>query len=371
MKSPYVNELEPNQVVTTTFLVHSKDVRQKKTGEPYLSLLLGDRTGDISAKMWDNVGEVMDTFDRDDFVRVKGLLQIYQNRPQLIIHKMARVDEAEVDPSDYFQVSKRDSEEMFRELRGIVERMTNPHLRSLVEAVLNDEEIARRYKRAPAAKMVHHAYLGGLLEHVLSLARLAEFAARHYENIDYDLLLAGVVLHDIGKIHELSYERSISYTTEGQLLGHIHIGLRMIDEKLRALGDFPPRLRSLLEHMVLSHHGQLEFGSPKVPLFREALLLHYLDDMDSKMECMRVLEEQDPRIEGEWTGYSHPLDRTVLKKLRYLENGEEQVAPVVDPVPYPAKPGAVKPAPKKHGSPAPKTPSLFAEKLSDALDKEE
>src|SRR5579872_4056657 len=223
MKSPYVRELKPNQVITTTFLVHIKDVRQKKSGEPYLSLLLGDRTGEVDAKMWDNVVEVVDTFERDDFVKVKGVLQVFQNRLQMSVHKMARVLDADVDFADFFPASARDPMEMFAELRGIAGSVANPHLRALLEAFLNDEPLARRYRTAPAAKHVHHAYLGGLIEHVLSVCRLCQMTAAHYRNLDLDLLLTGAILHDVGKVAELSYERSFGYTSEGQLLGHIVI----------------------------------------------------------------------------------------------------------------------------------------------------
>jgi 3'-5' exoribonuclease len=281
MKSPYVSELEPNQVITGTFLVSYKDVRQKKTGDPYLSLTLSDRTGDLDAKMWDNAAEAMDTFERDSFVRVKGLLQVFQNRPQLTVHKIQPVTDAEVEAADYFPVSKRDRAEMFAELEGWIAGMGNPHLKALLEAIFADQNVALAFRTAPAAKSVHHNWIGGLIEHVLSLCNLAKVAAGHYAGIDFDLLLAGVILHDLGKIHELSYARSFSYTTEGQLLGHIVIGLRMVDEKMASLPDFPPALRDLLLHMIVSHHGQLDFGSPKVPLFPEAMLLHLLDNMDS------------------------------------------------------------------------------------------
>src|SRR5215472_14842831 len=253
MKSPYVAELQPSQVVTATFLVQHKDIRQKKGGEPYLSLILGDRTGDLDAKMWDNAADVLDDFDRDDFVKVKGLLQIFHNRPQLTIHKMRRMDDSEIDYRDYFPSSKRDPEEMWKELRGIVSGIANPHLKALLEAVLNDEDVAQRYRRAPGAKQIHHAWLGGLIEHVLSLAALARMTAGHYPNVDLDLLLTGVILHDIGKIYELNYERGFSYSNDGQLLGHIHIGLRMVADKLRGLPNFPAPLRTLVEHMILSH----------------------------------------------------------------------------------------------------------------------
>lgn len=352
MKSPYVADLEANQSVTATFLVLAKEIRQKKSGEPYISLTLGDRTGDIDAKMWDNVADAMETFDRDDFVRVKGLVQVYQNKPQFTIHKLVRVDEREVDFGDFFPASRRAPEEMFAELQGVIAQLGNPHLKALLESLFSDPEIARRYRIAPAAKTVHHAYLGGLIEHVLSLCALARLVAPHYPGTDLDLLLAGVILHDIGKISELNYDRSFSYSDDGQLLGHIQIGLEMIEDKLRALPGFPPRLRVLLKHMVLSHHGEMEFGSPKTPMFAEALLLHHLDNLDSKMECMRSTAEKDQNVAGNWTGYSAALDRIVLKKQKYLAGPEE----------------APKPAPR---AAAPSRPgSLFGEKLTEALKKD-
>lgn len=341
MKSPYVNELKPNQLIETSFLVQSKEIRQKKGGELYLSLFLADRTGELDAKMWDNVNnDVLNEFDRDDFVKVKGIIQVFHNKPQLTIHKVRRMDESEIQFADYFPSSKRDGDEMWRELRGIVAGMSNPHLKGLLEAVLDDEEIARRYRLAPAAKQIHHAFLGGLLEHVLSVCGMAKSAAAHYANIDYDLLITGAILHDIGKIYELNYERGFSYSNEGQLIGHISIAVRMIGEKLRNLPDFPPLVRALVEHMILSHHGKLEFGSPKVPQFPEALLLHYLDDLDSKMEAMRALIENDRQLEGCYTTYNSALERAALKKDRYLNPAPPAPAadrkPSAPPTPPPA-----------------------------------
>src|SRR5580704_18055030 len=162
MKSPYVSELEPNRVITSSFLVHSKEIRQKKTGEFYLSLMLGDRTGELDAKMWDNVTEVLDAFDRDDFVKIKGLLQVFHNRPQLTVHKVRRMDDSEIDFADYFPSSKRDEAEMWAELRSLVAAMSNAHLKGLLEAFFDDPDIAHRFRRAPAAKIIHHAFLGGL-----------------------------------------------------------------------------------------------------------------------------------------------------------------------------------------------------------------
>jgi 3'-5' exoribonuclease len=317
MKAAYIGNLVPNEVVTAQFLVLSKEIRQKKTGEPYLSLHLADRTGEMEAKMWDNVGEIMHAFDRDDFVKVKGLLQLYQNRSQFTVHRLRRLEDHEVDFADYFPCSERDPDEMFAELESTIVAIRNVHLRALLETVFSDTRLASLYKLAPAAKNIHHACRGGLIEHVLSLCTLCRLTGAHYKNVDVDLLLTGAILHDLGKIDELAYARSFGYSAEGQLLGHIVIGLRILAGKFDQLPDFPPKLRTLVEHMILSHHGELEFGSPKLPAFPEALLLHHLDNLDSKMEAMRVAVSRD-RVESEFTGWITALERVVLKKDRFL-----------------------------------------------------
>jgi len=324
MKTPYVCELQENSTPSVSLLVQSKEIRQKKTGEPYLSLILSDKTGDVEGKMWDNVTEVLNIFERDDFVRVKGLVQIYHNRVQIVIHRLRPLEDREVDFTDFFPASKYDPLAMWAELRSHVEGINSLPIRSLLNAILDDEEIGRRYRIAPAAKQIHHAFLSGLLEHVLSLCRLAKQVAPQYPFIDVDLLLAGAVLHDIGKIYELSYDRGFSYTAEGQLLGHMMIGLRIVSDKLRAFPDFPVNLRTLLEHIIISHHGQLDYGSPKVPQFPEAILFHHLDDLDSKMECTRSLLERD-NTPGQFTSFNHAMERGILRKAVYL--GQPTAAP--------------------------------------------
>jgi 3'-5' exoribonuclease len=345
MKSPYVGDLAPNEAITAIFLVLSKEIRQKKTGEPYLTLHLADKTGEVEAKMWDNVAEVMDTFDRDDFVKVKGLVQVYQNRSQFTIHRVRRVEEDEIELADFFPCSERDPEEMYAELRGIISGLQNQHLRALLESVFADAPTAALYKMAPAAKTIHHACRGGLIEHVLSMCTLARFTAAHYKNIDLELLLTGVILHDIGKIEELTYARSFGYSAAGQLLGHIVLGLRLLGGKFDKLPNFPPKLRMLVEHLIISHHGELEYGSPKTPEFAEAVLLHHLDNMDSKMETVRNALQRDKSVEGEFTSWVAPLERVLLKKDRFL-----QETPVPVPVaartevkPEAPKPEVVKP----------------------------
>lgn len=377
MKAVFVNTLVPSETVTTHFLVTYKEIRQKKTGEPYLTLVLADRTGEIEAKMWDNVAEVMNTFDRDDFVKVKGLPQIYQSKQQFTIHKIRRLEDHEVEPGDYFPCSRRDPEEMWTELRGIISSISTEPLRRLLEEIFSDQKIAGLYRRAPAAKSIHHACLGGLIEHVLSLCGLCRMIATHYPGVDLDLLLTAAILHDIGKIEELAYERSFSYTAAGQLVGHIVMGVQLISEKIRAVPDFPPKLKLLLEHIILSHHGSLEFGSPKVPMFSEALLFHHLDNLDSKFEAMRASIERDRHPDGEFTGWVAALERVVLKKERFL-NPPVVEPPVSQPVPpqphspvqHQPKPQASSPAPvAEPAKPAPRLApvGVFGEKLQAVL----
>ena len=367
MKNVYVRDFEANQLINTTFLVSSKDVRQKKSGEPFLSLILADKSGDIDSKMWDNVAEVMDTFDRDDFIKVKGVAQIFQNKLQLTIHKIQKVDDKEVDFSDFFPSSQRDSHEMMAELNGIIAEFTNPHLKALLTAFFDDAAIAENFRIAPAAKSIHHAWLSGLLEHVLSLCQLGRLTAAHYPIIDRDLLLTGVILHDIGKIHELTYLRGFSYSDEGQLLGHIIIALRMIDEKIRLVPGFPHPLRLLVEHMIVSHHGELAYGSPKTPMFAEAMLLHHLDNLDSKMETVRGSIHRDKQLDGNWTGWVNSLERVLLKKERFLDavpqpipaEGSKQVEkPLSASAPAPAKSAVVQRSAQT---------SIFGDKLLGAL----
>ena len=380
MKSPTVGDLVPNEIVTAHFLVFAKDIRQKKTGEPYLSLQLADKTGEIEAKMWDNVAEVMDTFDRDDFVKVKGITQVYQNRSQFTIHKLRRMEDHEVEFADFYPCSVRDPEEMFAELTGIIAGIGNPHLRGLLESVFGDSETARLFKMAPAAKSIHHAWRGGLLEHVLSLCTLARATGPHYAGVDMDLLLTGAILHDIGKIEELTFARSFGYSADGQMLGHIVLGLRLLGRKFDAMPDFPVKLRSMLEHIVVSHHGELAYGSPKVPVFAEALLFHHLDNLDSKMNAVECALKRDHQVEGEFTGWISSLERVLMKKDRYLAGpvakvhavkvAEEVVvardvpSPVAEPV---VSAVAQPPVPVKRVEVHQPANSLFAEKLQAVL----
>src|ERR1700704_2817075 len=309
---------QENKVITSTFVVVSKQVKPKKTGEPYLALTLGDRTGQIEAKMWDNVEEFIDVFEQDDFLKIKGLINKYKNRFQLTIHKLRRMQDAEVDFADYLPKTSKNIGELWQTLLDFVATFENAHLKSLVELFLADPEIAERYRIAPAAKTLHHAYIGGLLDHVVSLFRSCDLMSRNYPQVNRDLLLTGVFLHDIGKIQELTYNRAFSYSTRGQLLGHMIIELEMLQTKLAKLPGFPEALKILLEHMIISHHGQYDFGSPKLPMFPEALMLHYLDDLDSKMEAMRAQFERESGFDSPWTSYNSSLGRPLLNTEKFL-----------------------------------------------------
>jgi 3'-5' exoribonuclease len=316
-----------NQVITSSFVVASKQAKPKKSGELYLSLTLVDRTGQIDAKMWDNVMDHISVFDQDDFIKVRGLINKFNGRFQLTVHKLRSMEETEIDFDDYLPRTTKNIDELWQALAEFVSNFRDAHLKALLEAFMADPQIERAYRNAPAAKTLHHAYVGGLLDHVVSLFRLCELASRNYPTmINRDLLMTGAFLHDIGKIHELSFARTFAYTTRGQLLGHMIIELEMLHEKVVRVPGFPGEYKTLLEHLIISHHGKYEFGSPKMPMFPEALMLHYLDDLDSKMESMRAHFEREP--ENEWTSYNPSLERPLLNTQKFLEKLRAGTSPV-------------------------------------------
>ena len=331
MKEFYVRDSAQfeNKNITTSFVVSGKQIKAKKNGDPYLALTLMDRTGQIEAKMWDNVADVLEAFDQDDVIKVKGLINKYNNRWQLTIHKVRCMDESEIDYADYLPKTSKDVDELWASLGAFVASMQDEHLRTLLESFMADAEIAGAYRVAPAAKTLHHAFIGGLLDHVVSLFRSCDLVVRNYPQVNRDLLFTGAFLHDIGKVHELAYSRSFSYTTEGQLLGHMIIELEMLHKKIALIPGFPDKKKILIEHLSISHHGQYEFGSPKLPMFPEALMLHYLDDLDSKMESMRAQFEREAEQESPWAGYNPSLARPLLNTAKFLRPTE---APAAEPV---------------------------------------
>ena len=319
MKPSFVADLNTEQSITSFFLVHEKEIRNTREGKPYLRLELGDRSGTIEARMWDQFDVAAKDIGRDDFVKVEARVEIYRNKPQLSLRQLRRAKPEEVDLADFLPHTKEDVGKLWERLLEYADSIVDQWLKKLVLTIISDPEIAARYKRAPAAKVMHHAYLGGLLEHVVGLCGLAKQIAQHYPELNADLLLTVAILHDVGKLEELCYDRSIGYTTEGQLLGHIVMELETVTRAMDSIVGFPANLKTVVQHLLISHHGQYEFGSPKLPMIREALVFHYLDDMDSKMAAVRAALAADSG-EAEWSTYSSALGRKFLRLEEFLKS---------------------------------------------------
>jgi 3'-5' exoribonuclease len=317
MKTSFVTDLLSDQTITSFFLVHEKEVRNTREGRAYLRLELGDRSGTIEARMWDQFELLAKSVNRDDFVKVQARVEIYKNRPQLSVLQLRIARPEEIDIADYLPQTAGDVEKMWTELLMNAESINNPWLKTLVLQIICDPHVTECYKRAPAAKVMHHAYLGGLLEHVVSLCKASKLVAAHYPELSLDLLLTASILHDVGKLEELCYERAIGYTTEGQLLGHIVMELETVSRAIDQIEGFPPPLKTVVQHLLISHHGQYEFGSPKLPMIREALVFHYLDDLDSKLSAARIALAS-PSGDDEWSAYSSALGRRFLRLDDFL-----------------------------------------------------
>jgi len=343
MKPAYVADLISDTTITSFFLVCQKELRSTREGKSFLRLELGDRSGTIEARVWENSEQFASAFDRDDIVKIQARVESYRSKLQLAVDKVRRAVPEEVDLADYFPHTAEDVEKLYLRLCQHAAAVRNPWLHRLLASVIDDPAIAPRFKRAPAAKMMHHAFVGGLLEHVVSLCDLSRLIAGHYPELDVDLLMTGAILHDVGKLDELCYERSFNYTVEGQLLGHIILELELVTKRMDAIEGFPADLKTLVKHLLASHHGHYEFGSPKLPMFPEALALHFLDDMDSKMAAARAVLGS-PEGEGEWTAFSAALNRRMLRldEFRRDESGRQANAATTENVPANgnAKPGS-------------------------------
>lgn len=358
-----------NQLVTTYFCLASISLRDRKGGGgQYLALTLTDKTGQLEARMWEEFANVLDTCVEGCYVKVRGQISKYNGKFQITLERMRSAAETEVDTADFVPTTQYEIPAMMAELRGYVEAFTNPHLRSLVLRFFDDPAIGTAFQEAPAAKRLHHAWLGGLLEHVLALVRVCRATAPFYPEVDPDLLQTGAILHDIGKVRELSWRKNFNYTLEGQLVGHITIAQRMLAEAISAMDAeareraqatdeppalFPESLRVLVEHMILAHHGKLEFGSPKLPMTPEAMLLSALDDLEAKFQNMRVefaAARDAGRRPDEPTEWVRSMDRNLFDSRRFLE---AQTA------------SAGTPAPQVPEAPAPATAEPSAEPVED------
>ncbi len=306
--------LKEGDWVEEIYLVTSKQVSTAKNGVTYLSLKLADKTGEVDGKLWDNADQVAGKFEREDFVRVKGMAANYQGSMQIKMKTLEKVSDSQVDFANFLQTSPRSVDDMVKELKAAASDIANTHLKRLVEAFLGDKPFMELFSRAPAAKTLHHNYIGGLLEHVVELIALSRDVATHFPSVDKDLLIAGAFIHDIGKVHELAIRKSIEYTTEGRLIGHISLGCEMIAEKIKAIPGFPQELAMLLKHIILSHHGEYEFGSPKRPKIQEAVILNYLDDLSAKINNFEATLKKENVAEGEWTNFNKMHDRCLYRR---------------------------------------------------------
>jgi len=315
MKKIFVNEIEENEKVESIFLVKQKSILLTKAGNPYLNLILMDKTGEIKGRVWEQAESLAKLFQKDDFIRIKSTAVTYQNSLQLNISKIALCPLSEIEITDFLPHTKHDIEQTFLKLKTIIEEIKNPHLKQLLELFMADEQVVRLFKISPAAKELHHVYLGGLLEHTLSVSNLILQVCKHYEGLNVDLLLTGGILHDIGKIHEITYSRSFDYSDSGRLIGHITMGVEMITDKIRLIPDFPHELATALKHLIISHHGEYHYGSPKRPKTLEALILYYLDDLDAKVEGVQCFIQREEENQSKCAGYHQMLERYIYKSL--------------------------------------------------------
>jgi 3'-5' exoribonuclease len=326
MKDIYIADLatfDEGKPFDGFFIVLAKQQRTTKTNKPYLNLILGDKTGQLEGRVWEpGDPRIAKAFEKGDVVKARGSASRFDDRLQMKIDQLRLAQTGEVDKSDLLPSTTYDVAVLWSQLLASVDSVTNPDLKRLLTTILADPAISAAYREAPAARQLHHAWLGGLLEHVVSLLTLADRVAAHYPLLDRDLLLTGVVLHDIGKIRELSWTIGFDYTIEGTLLGHIQMGIDLVEKTIASLPGFPDRLRTLVLHMILSHHGKLEFGSPKLPMIPEALVLNFVDDLDAKMQAVSSEFDKSMR-EGngpdELTGKVWSLDnRQLLNTKRWL-----------------------------------------------------
>lgn len=338
MKSFYIADAatQENQTITSYFVIATVNVREKTSGGQYLALTLADKTGQFEARMWDNIAKAVESCKAGCYVKAEGVVNAYNGKFQLKLNRLRIAEEGEIDVADFVPTSQFNPDEMEAELRGYVEGFENPHLRRLVFAFLDDPNLGPAFRVAPAAKKLHHAWLSGLLEHVLYLVRVLRAVAPFYPEANPDLLVTGAILHDIGKVRELSWRSTFEYTLEGQLIGHISIAQSLLTEKILELDAqartaaaesgaepdlFPPRLRVLLEHMILAHHGKLEFGSPKLPMTPEAMLLSALDDLEAKFQTMRnAFAEQKAagKPAGQVTEWVRSMERPLFDSRSWL-----------------------------------------------------
>jgi 3'-5' exoribonuclease len=310
---PFVKELKENESVESSFLVKAKNLGTTRSGNPFLRIRLADRSGETEARIWERALEFNGDFEVNDVVRVRARVERYQSELQLNISDLERIDPKKVNPSLYLPTGPKDPQDLWLELTDLAAQVKNSYLKRLLQSFLTDADFVKKMKQAPAAKIMHHAYLGGLLEHTVSVTRLLGRICEHYPRLDRDLLVTGAILHDIGKLEEFSYQLQLDYTDAGRLLGHVVLGVQLVQEKINKIKGFPSDLSLALQHLIISHHGEYEFGSPKRPKMLEAFALHYADDLDAKMNHVSGLLASEQSSASRWTPYQQVYGRYLFK----------------------------------------------------------
>jgi len=308
----FIRDLKEKEHFQTFFHVTDKSLGMDRNGKAYMSLQLSDATGTINARVFERVDEMAPLFQAGDFVKIKGFVQSFQGRLQLIGQDVQKASADEFQISDLIRSAAGNLDELRDRLMKTIGSLQDPWVKGLLEKVIGDPEVTTLLTKAPAAKSIHHAYLGGLLEHIMSIVDVMESLAKHYPFLKRDLLVFGAIFHDIGKIYELSFESGIHYSDRGRLVGHMAIACEMIDEKTREMPGFPADLKDALKHIVLSHHGKLEYGSPKLPMFPEAIVVAMIDDLDSKMNTISQFmanEASQLPADQKWSRYHGGLER--------------------------------------------------------------
>lgn len=318
MNRRFVNELGDGEVIDQVFLASEKQLRTNRNGNLYLQVRLSDKTGSLTAMLWNANQKHYDSFNNGDFIRVKGTSQLYNGGMQVLAKELGKTDANEIDQADFETLSHVDVEKMMGRVSELLRGMRNVHLRNLADCFLVDETFMKGFRTAPAGIKNHHAYQGGLLEHVLSLMELVAVVSPRYPGIDGDVLMMGAFLHDMGKIRELTYDPDLGYSDEGQLIGHMVLGVSMLDNMIRETEklseeDFPSDLANHLRHLIVSHHGSYEYGSPKLPMSLEAVALHYLDSLDAKVHSFQQLIDEDVNKNSSWTVYHPSINRKIYK----------------------------------------------------------
>lgn len=318
MSRIYVTQLGERENIDQIFLAQEKQLRSNRNGNLYLQVRLSDKSGSLTAMMWNASDRIYGSFEDGSYVRVQGTTQYYNSNLQMIINRIDRAEPGNVDEREFVTVSNEQVDALASRLSELLRSIENEHLRNLVECFLMDEQFMAKLTAAPAGVKNHHAYRGGLLEHIVSLMEVVNVVAPRYEELDRDLMLAGAFLHDMGKIDELTYERGLGYSNEGQLIGHIVMAVSTLENKIaeaeKLSGEsFPAELQLRLKHMIVSHHGEYTYGSPKLPMTYEAVALHYLDNLDAKLHAFSQLMKEDANAASSWTPYQAGLGRKLFK----------------------------------------------------------